>query len=147
MKLEDLLHSNHKRRIDWCDLEGMASNPAAQKRFNFNSKDTDSALKLSAKDIIFRDPKKFVAGQLRELTMNFGIWLCKGYYKQDEILKHTLQGVSVYDFISPFKGPFKGKCYNSKLFPVSMFPNSESCEAFEDFISNSILERVANGFL
>ena len=28
-----------------------------------------------------------------------------------------------------------------------MFPNSKSCEAFEDFVSNSVLERVANGFL
>ena len=78
--------------------------------------------------------------------MNFEI-ITQDYYKREEILKYISQGVSIYDFISPFKGSFKGKCYNFKLPPVSMFPNSKSCEAFEDFVSNSILERVANGFL
>ena len=145
-KLEDLLHSKHKRWIDWCDLEGMASDPATQQPLTSIQRIQSGSLQLSAKDIIFRDPKQFAAGQLHE---NYEFWdfITQDYYRREEILKYISQGVSIYDFISPFKGSFKGKCYNSKLPPVSMFPNSKSCEAFEDFVSNSILERVANGSL
>ncbi len=103
-------------------------------------------LKVSAHDVIFPDPDNFVAGNLKH---HFATWdfITSGYKQGDEILRYISDGVSVYDFFSPFQGSFKWKYYNSKLPQKAIFSNSKSCIAFDDFISASILERVRNGSL
>ena len=55
-------------------------------------------------------------------------------------------GVDVREFFLPFKGDFQGT-YDSPLPPSASFPNNKSCSGFEDFISDTILERLANGSL
>ena len=65
----------------------------------------------------------------------------------DEVLQYIREGVSIFDFLQPFKGQFKGKNYDSPLPPKMMFKSNKICNEFDDFISKLILERVANGSL
>ena len=51
----------------------------------------------------------------------------------------------VYDFFKHFKGQFKGKRYDSPLLPKIFFKNNKICSEYEDLISFTILERIANG--
>ena len=48
-------------------------------------------------------------------------------------------------FFQHFKGDFKGKAYNSDIPPKAIFENSEICGKYEEFISNTLLERIRNG--
>eukprot|EP00794_Sanderia_malayensis_P015556 gene15556-biopygen13268 len=130
----------------WCDWEGKPSDPATQYSLNVLTDVRHGRLKVSARNVIFPDPETFVAGNL---TNHFATWdfITSGYKHRDEILRYISDGVSVHDFFSRFRGSFKGKYYNSKLPPKAMFSNSKSCDAFEDFISAPLLERVRNGSL
>ena len=52
------------------------------------------------------------------------------------------------EFFVKFEGSFQGQVYSgSSPPPRAFFPNSKSCRAFSEFISKTILERVANGSL
>ena len=49
----------------------------------------------------------------------------------------------VCDFVQPFKGRFGGCTYDSS-FPVPrLFHNHNTCEPFEEFISKTIMDRIA----
>ena len=62
-------------------------------------------------------------------------------------LRYLEFGVDVKEFFTEFKGSFQGRVYSSPLSPRALFPNNRSCQAFSEFISNTILERVANASL
>ena len=53
----------------------------------------------------------------------------------------------MFDFFQPFKGQFKGNSYDSSLPPRMFSENNKICNNFQDFVSSTILERVANGSL
>ena len=55
--------------------------------------------------------------------------------------------MDVKEFFVEFEGSFQGQVYNSPSPPRAYFPNSRTCKAFSEFISETILERVANGSL
>ena len=97
-------------------------------------------------DVAFRNPDSFVA---REVHHHYDVWnyILTDYFKQDEILKYISKGVSVYDFLQPFKGMFKGISYGLDIPPKAFCHNSNTCSKFKDFISSTILERVRNGSL
>ena len=66
-------------------------------------------------------------------------------------LSFVINAVDAWNFIAPFAGSFAGsfagQFYDEPSPPKTIFPNSHSCDAFEEFITNTILERVANGSL
>ena len=101
-------------------------------------------LKASADDVVFRHPSFFVAGEIHH---HFEFWekILQDFHKRNEVLRYILQGVSVHDFFKHFKGPFKGKEYDSPLPPKMFLENNKICSEHEDFISATILERIANG--
>ena len=61
------------------------------------------------------------------------------------LLQIILEGVKVYDFLQHFKGNFKGRCYDSAVLPVSIFPNSPCCRQFCDFIDSTVLDWISQG--
>lgn len=100
----------------------------------------------SPQDVIFRDPRSFVAGELHRHQSYWKLILSE-HPKKDEILSYIVRGVNISDFFVPFKGDFQGKFYSSATPPAAFFPNSKSCLDFEEFISSTILDRVKNGSL
>ena len=104
------------------------------------------SVRASTRDLLFRDPDNFTAG---EIHFHLPRWdaILQGHNKRDGILSYLKIGVDVHDFFLPFKGDFQGTYYNSAFPPSVKFSNSKSCAGFEDFISDTILERLANGSL
>ena len=84
-----------------------------------------------------------------ELHQHYEVWefILEDFRKKNEVLRYIREGVSIFDFLQPFKGQFKGRNYDSPLPPKMMIENNKIYNEFDDFISNSILERVANGSL
>ena len=125
-------------------ISGEPSDSALQKSLSFISEVESLRSKASAADVVFRDTDYFTAGELHQHyeVLEF---IVEDFRKKDEFLQYTGEGVSIFDFLQPFKGQFKGKNYDSPLPPKMMFENNKICNEFDDFISNSILERVANG--
>ena len=136
----------NREDIQWCTYEGKPSGSATQKPLSFIADITSGTTKASAEDLIFRDPDYFVAGEIHE---HYNVWeqLLEGYHKREEILRYISEGVSVFEFFKPFKGQFKGKQYDPARPPRMCFENNKICSNFKDFISSTILERVANGSL
>lgn len=97
----------------------------------------------SPRDVAFRDPAHFVAGGLRR---NAHRW--KSLPNADPlILSFVVNGVDAWSFISHFKGKFGKETYDSPSPPQRAFLNNKTCAGFETFITETILERVANGSL
>ena len=132
--------------ICWCTCDGKPPSLAIQKPLSIISDVKSGALKLSAEDIAFQDMDFFIAG---EIYHHYEAWetILHDSHKRDEILKYISGGVSVFDFFRHFEGQVKGRNYNSPLPPKMISENNKNCRSHEDFISATILERIANGFL
>ena len=94
----------------------------------------------------FRDPSFFIPGFIdRRLPM----WstILHNSPNRSAFLRYLGFGVDVKEFFVEFKGSFQGRIYHSPSPPCAYFPNSKSCQAFSEFIPETILERVANGSL
>ena len=50
--------------IIWCNLKGEPADPATQKALEWVSRVSDGNLYATADDVVFRDPKSFVAGEI-----------------------------------------------------------------------------------
>lgn len=53
--------------------------------------------------------------------------------------------MDIFDFFTPFNGTFQGKPYRSDLPPRMCFQNSPTCRPFKDFITATVMDRIANG--
>ena len=62
-----------------------------------------------------------------------------------QVLKWIESGVDIYEMFTHFKGNGKGQSYDGDSTPSIYFSNSLSCSGFSDFISTTLLERIANG--
>ena len=135
-----------RENITWCNSSGDPSYPSALQPLTFIGMILSGKVKASADDLVFRDPDSFMAGELHH---HVDAWetVLEGFYKKQELLGYIFSGVSVFDFFQPFKGKFKGQSYSSDMPPQIHLSNSASCKGFEDFISNCILDRIANGSL
>ena len=94
----------------------------------------------------FRDPTFFIPGSIhRSLPM----WseILYDFPNRSTLLRYLEFGVDVQEFFIKFEGTFQGQVYSSPFPPRALFPNSGRCQAFSEFISNTILDRVANGSL
>ena len=130
--------------IEWCTLDGRPSSESIQEPLSTIDLVKDGKMKASANNVIFRNPDCFVAGELHH---HFDAWdtILDGYYKKDEILRYISEGVSIFPFFRYFKGDFKGNHFNSPTPPRMIFENSKICHQYQDFISETILERICNG--
>ena len=135
-----------QRKISWCDYKGLPSSSTFQKPLTVIKDIKDGIQKYSVQDLVFRNTDNFVA---RELHNHLDVWqtILLNYHKREEVQKYINHGVSVFDFMHHFKGSFKGKFYDSDKPPSMSFPNSPSCNNFEEFISTTVLERLHNGSL
>lgn len=97
-------------------------------------------------DVIFRDPSFFVAGELSNHRPSWEFILSQNP-KRDEILSSVVHGVKTSAFFVPFRGDFQGKYYDSAILLTAFFPNSKSCQGFEEFITATIIDRITNGSL
>lgn len=94
----------------------------------------------------FRDPSFFIPGSIHH---SLPMWseILQDSPNRSAFLRYLEFGVDVKEFFTEFKGTFQGRVYSSPLPPRALFPNNRSCQAFSEFISNTILERVVNGSL
>lgn len=94
----------------------------------------------------FRDPAFFIPGSIHH---SLPMWseILHDFPNRPTFLRYLEFGVDVNEFFIKFEGTFQGQVYSSPLSPRAFFPNNRSCLAFSEFISNTILERVANGSL
>ena len=133
--------------IAWCDFRGEPSNPASLKPLSAIQEVSMGHWKASAEDLVFRNPSSFIAGELHKHVPTW-TQILEGFHKKEEILKYLSNGVSIFDFfLQRFKGQYQGKSYESDIPPSMWLPNSKSCDKFEKFISETIIERVRNGSL
>lgn len=94
----------------------------------------------------FRDPSFFIPGLIHR---RLPIWsaILHDSPNRSAFLRYLEFGVDVKEFFAEFKGSFQGRFYHNPSPPGAYFPNSRSCQDFSGFISETILERVANGSL
>ena len=94
----------------------------------------------------FSGPREFRCWQVHRC---FTVWdkiaSLAPYNNTSTILRWIQNSVSVFDFFQPFQGDYKGSTYNSALPPSQVFPNSYSCKPFAQFISDTIMQRLATG--
>ncbi|XP_078673738.1 uncharacterized protein LOC144912401 isoform X1 [Branchiostoma floridae x Branchiostoma belcheri] len=102
-------------------------------------------LKASADSLLFRDPDTFRAGEIHRHKESWQAII--GEDQKSLMVKNWIEnGVSLFDFIQPFTGRYKGESYHLSAFPPSRyFPNLPSCEPFAEFVSMSIRDRIETG--
>ena len=134
----------NRTSIRWCNWEGKTPSVAAPNPCPHDV--THLGVKASVRDLKFRDPGHFVAG---EVHSHLPEWekILKDQPKGAEILGYLSKGVCIDDFLVPFKGSFQGQHYSSSTPPKAMFSNNKSCIGFEEFISSTISQRLRNGSL
>jgi len=96
----------------------------------------------SPAQVLFRDPKTFVAGEIHRHLPRWD-WVLEDYPKRQELFYY------ISHFFIHFKGDFQGKFYNLPSPPTAIFPNNKVCGKVEDLIRicATNLERVSNGSL
>ena len=96
--------------------------------------------------LAFRDPDTFVAGNIHAC---FPAWetIAKiaPFKLTPNILRWIQDCVDVREFFQPFKGQYKGEHFNSALPRPRIFSNVISCKPFEQFISDTIVDRLSSG--
>ncbi|XP_069109268.1 uncharacterized protein, partial [Argopecten irradians] len=123
----------------WVNYRGKALQPPFQ---HARAEEVASGAQFSLADLPFRDPDYFLAGNV-----------CKSEYLQfwerinacEEVLDWIKYGVDVSRHFVHFKGDFRGVSYDSDTPPPILLSNSKTCIGYEEFILQSLLERVANG--
>ena len=96
--------------------------------------------------LTFPDPNNFLAGQLHE---HYEQWLYISATVKHELAQDVLewikQGVTVEHFFRHFRGSYKGKNYDSARPPTRIFSNNPSCQQFSEFITSTLIDRLATG--
>ena len=132
------------RCLNWVNWKGERSSVAApSSSLEMASK---SSVQASTHDLLFREPDNFT---VREIHYHLPRWdvILQGHNKRDDILSYLKIGVDVCDIFLPFKGDIQGTYYDWAFPPNVKFSNNKSCAGFEDFITDTILECLANGSL
>jgi hypothetical protein len=98
------------------------------------------------KDLPFRDPNSFLAGQLHLHVTDWEKIVARAPYDEAyEVLNWLKNKVSIFHFFRRFQGSFQGRLFDSEIPPSMVFNNIKCCEDFTQFIDNTILDRVSNG--
>ncbi|MES9884567.1 MAG: reverse transcriptase domain-containing protein [Sedimenticola sp.] len=95
-------------------------------------------------DISYPCSEKFVAGQIHS---NIDKWrfILGTSPNASQILSWLEHGVDIHSFLISFRGRFWGKHYDTDYPPPRYFSNANNCKQFQDFISQTVLERLRNG--
>ena len=96
--------------------------------------------------LCFRDPSFFIPGSIHHSLPTWSEILYD-FPNRSTLLRYLEFGVDVQEFFIKFEGTFQGQVYSSHSPPRALFPNNRRCQAFPELISNTILDRVANGSL
>ena len=141
--------------VSWVDCEGRSlpsASPAAVRKHSNPLTDvweTDGEKWCELmRSLAFRDPNRFVAGQLHDNLKNWGI-LCQEVSnpQSNQVMKWVKEGINVFDFFKHFKGNFRGQAYNSTIPPSVYLKNHASCEQSSDNIARQLEDRLRNGSL
>ncbi|KAK3744559.1 hypothetical protein QZH41_003497 [Actinostola sp. cb2023] len=97
----------------------------------------------SPRATFFRDPAHFIPGELHRQADRWKFIPIA----DPEIISLVLNKVDAWNFIVHFKGRFGNQAYDAPYPPHKIFPNNQSCLEFEEFITNTILERLVNSSL
>ena len=128
----------------WCNWKGEPSNWAGP----LPSLEMVASGKVHASPSLlrFRNPSFFILGFIHH---NLSMWsrILHDSPVRSTFLRYLEFGVDAREFFVKFEVSFQGQVYSSSSPPRAFFPNSKSCQAFSEFISKTILERVANGSL
>lgn len=128
----------------WCNWKGEPSNWAGP----LPSLEMVASGKVHASPSLlrFRNPSFFISGFIHH---NRSMWsrILHDSPVRSTFLRFLEFGVDATEFFVKFEGSFQGQVYSGSSPPCAFFPNSKSCQAFSEFISKTILERVANGSL
>ena len=100
---------------------------------------TDAAL------LAFRDSSSFRAGELHRHMVQWDKLFQSSDNNYSEVLDWIHNYVSVVKFFTHYKGSYKGVEYNCDRPPARIFANHLSCKAFAQFISDTLIERLATG--
>ena len=146
----DLLFKNAQKSVRstpiWCNWKGEPSYWAGP----LPSIQMVASGKVHASpDILrFRNPSFFIPGFIHH---RLPVWYTIRHDSPNRsaFLRYLEFGVDVKEFFVKFEGSFQGQVYSSPSPPppCAYFPTSRSCQAFSEFISETILERVATGSL
>lgn len=104
----------------------------------------ENPLLARIKDLRFRDPSHFVAGEIHHHS-EFWQPLLAGLPHQEFFSKIITEGVDVRDFFRPFKGSFRDTEYDVPIPPQTYLPNAKNCQQFGDFIAQEIVDGVQAG--
>ena len=129
--------------IKWSTYDGKPLSSDIRNDLSKISEVMSGSFKASAEHVTFRDPDFFLSA---EVHRHYQVWdqISQGYHKREEVLRYISDGVSILQFMRPFKGDFKGRHYDAEVPPKAILENSSICCRFDNFISESIIERVRN---
>ena len=99
------------------------------------------------RNLRFRNPDDFQAGLLHAQPAIWEKLLSNVSHEHVDLMDVIKEGVDVKQFLTHFKGDFKGKSFDSDRPPPIVLENSRSCAQFSDFISTTILQWVSAGVL
>ena len=129
----------NSRQIEWVNYRGERPKPLAPL---ISAEDVASGSSFDLEDLRFRDPTKFVAGNLHSHAEEWS-----KINTPKEVLDWISAGVKIEAFLKPFQGQFKGRYYHSDVPPAAYFPNADNCSKFSQFIADTLTERIENGSL
>lgn len=135
-----------EKGIKWVTFEGSPSSGKVTSRESLLGEISRviTGGKGDLRKLAFRDPSSFKAGEIHHHLPMWEEVLAKNPRKE-EILGWLEGGVNIHSFMRPFKGNFKGKKYDSPSPPRKIFKNHPSCAKFTEFITKTLLERIATG--
>ena len=96
--------------------------------------------------LAFRDSSSFRAGELHRHIDQWDKLFQSSDNNFSEVLDwiHNFIHVDKF-FFTHYKGSYKGVNYNCDRPPARIFANHPSCKAFAQFISDTLIERLASG--
>ena len=97
-------------------------------------------------ELLYRDPSRFRAGELHD---HYEQWENlvddQPSPQQLQILRWIRNKISIFEFLRPFSGNFRGQSYDSAGPPTRQFRNNPSCRPFADFVRRTLLDRLRMG--
>jgi len=99
------------------------------------------------RNLRFRNPDDFQEGSLHAQLVVWEKLLSHVSHEHVELMDIIKEGVNVEQFLTHFKGDFKGKSFDSDRSPPIVLENSKSCAQFSNFISTTIFQWMLTGLL
>ena len=133
------------RQLKWVSVDGqpvMYNNNFMSAEKAFHAANTGLIPELDK--IPFPDPKNFVVGQVHENKEQWGK-IFDYNSASEEVRKWVEVGVSIRQYLKPFKGEFWGETYDCDFPPKRHFNNSNKCKPFIPFINETIKDRLQSG--